>query len=222
LGGWRLNAADGWSMRSNACWPLATPNREVGAAIEAAEAWLAARGLPPRFKLTDGATAPDDLAEHLARRGYEGVKTTLVMVGPALGKADPDVALLAAPDVAFDAVFTASAGGNMADARERLETLARIPMPALFARLDIEGDPAAIGASAIEGTWAGIFGMRTSPEHRRKGLARRILRTLLAEAAALDASRAYLQVEADNTPAIALYEREGFAVAYSYRYWQKA
>ncbi|MDI1364013.1 MAG: GNAT family N-acetyltransferase [bacterium] len=222
LGGWRLNAADGWSMRSNACWPLAAPDREVGAAIEAAEAWLAARGLPPRFKLTEGATAPDDLAQRLARRGYAGVKTTLVMVGAALGQVDPDVTLSPAPDAAFGAVFTASAGGNVADARERLETLARIPPPARFARLDIEGDPAATGASAVEGAWAGIFGMRTAPDHRRKGLARRILRALLAEAGALGASRAYLQVEAGNAPAIALYEREGFSAAYSYRYWVKA
>ena len=61
--------------------------------------------------------------------------------------------------------------------------------------------------------------MRTAPDHRRKGLARRVLRALLAEAAGLDARRAWLQVEADNTPAIALYADEGFEPAYRYRYW---
>ena len=222
LGGWRLNATDGWSMRSNACWPLSAPDRDVEAAIDAAEAWLSARGLPPRFKLTDGATAPDELPERLVQRGYADCKKTLVMVGPALGQADPAVTLFAAPDASFEAVFTASAGGNLADARERLETLARIPAPARFARLDVEGAPAAIGASAVEGEWAGIFGMRTAPEHRRKGLARRTLRALLAEVAALGASQAYLQVEADNAAAIALYELEGFKAAYGYRYWVKS
>jgi ribosomal protein S18 acetylase RimI-like enzyme len=221
LGGWRLNAADGWSMRSNACWPLSAPDRDVEGAIDAAAAWLEARGLPPRFKLTDGATTPDDLPERLARRGYVDRKKTLVMVGSAQGLADPAVTLSAAPDDSFEAVFTASAGGKHADARERLETLARIPAPARFARLDIGGEPAALGASAVEGEWAGVFGMRTAPEHRRKGLARRILRALLAEADALGASQAYLQVEADNAPAIALYEREGFGAAYAYRYWLK-
>lgn len=219
LGGWRLNATDGWSMRSNACWTLSAPDRDVEAAIDAAETWLAARDLPPCFKLTDGVTAPDDLAERLARRGYADCKETLVMVGPASGQADPEVTLFAAPDATFEAVFTASADGNLADARERLETLGRIPPPARFARLDVDGDPAAIGASAVEGEWAGVFGMRTAPGHRRKGLARRVLRALLAETSALGASRAYLQVEAGNAPAIALYEREGFKVAYGYRYW---
>lgn len=208
-------------MRSNACWPLSAPDRDVEAAIDAAEAWFLAHDLPPRFKLTDGATAPEDLAERLARRGYADCKTTLVMVGPALGKADPAVTLFEAPDATFETVFTASAGGNLADARERLETLGRIPPPARFARLDVDGEYAAIGASAVDGAWAGIFGMRTAPDHRRKGLARRILRALLAEAAALGASQAYLQVEADNAPAIALYALEGFRPAYNYRYWVK-
>ena len=222
LGGWRLNATDGWSMRSNACWPLAAPDRDVEAAIDAAEAWLSGRGLPPRFKLTDGAITPQDLPQRLARRGYTDCKTTLVMVGPAAGRADPAVTLFSAPDASFEAVFTASAAGNLADARERLETLGRIPPPARFARLDVEGAPAAIGASAVEGEWAGVFGMRTAPEHRRRGLARRILKALLAEVNALGAAQVYLQVEADNAPAIGLYSGLGFVPAYSYRYWAVA
>ncbi|WP_425993731.1 GNAT family N-acetyltransferase [Caulobacter sp. DWR1-3-2b1] len=218
LGGWRLNASDGWSMRSNACWPLGKPDRDVEAAIDAVEAWFIARGLPLRFKLTDGATAPEDLARHLSRRGYTDCKETLVMVGEAQGRADPVVALSTVPNASFEAVFTASAGGNIEDARERLETLARIPAPARFACLDMDGQPAALGACAIDGRWVGVFGMRTAPEHRRKGLARRVLGALLAEAKPLGAC-AYLQVEAGNAPAIALYENEGFRTAYAYRYW---
>ena len=182
------------------------------------EAWYVARGLPPRFKLTDGAVAPADLAERLAVRGYVPAKETLVMLGATAGEGDPAVRVAAAPDAAFEAVFTATAGDPQ-DGRERIEALARIPAPARFARLDIDGAPAAIGASAVGGGYAGVFGMRTAPDHRRKGLARRVLRALLAEAGALGAARAWLQVEADNAPAIALYADEGFAPAYRYRYW---
>lgn len=206
-------------MRTNACWPLGEPDREIEAAINAAEAWFETRGLPPRFKLTDGATTPDDLPQRLSRRGYADCKRTLVMIGPTLGRPDPDVMLSAMPDPSFEAVFTASASGNLEDARERLETLARIPAPARFARLLFDGQPVALGACAIEGEWVGVFGMRTSPEHRRKGLARRVFGALLAEGAQTGAGRAYLQVEADNAPAIALYERDGFGTAYAYRYW---
>jgi ribosomal protein S18 acetylase RimI-like enzyme len=224
LGDWRLNAASGHSMRINACWPLGAPDRDVDAAITAAEAWLLARGLPPCFKLTDGVFAPADLDRRLAARGYAPTKETLVMLGPPQGRRGGEerdrVVISTAPDDAFETVFTATAG-DPEDGRERLETLRRIPAPARFARLDVNGAPAAIGASAIASGFAGVFGMRTAPAHRRQGLARLVLRALLAEAATLGADRAWLQVEADNDPAIALYVDEGFEPAYRYRYWAR-
>lgn len=218
LGGWRLNASSGRSMRINACWPLAAPDREVEAALDAAEAFYVERGLPPRFKLTDGLVAPADLAERLAARGYAPTKQTLVMLGPVAGEGDPAIRMAREPDAAFEAVFTATAG-DPEDGRERIETLKRIPAPACFARLDIDGAPAAIGCGAVSGAFVGIFGMRTAPDHRRKGLARRIFRALLAEAKTLGADRAWLQVEADNAGAIALYADEGFEPGYRYSYW---
>jgi ribosomal protein S18 acetylase RimI-like enzyme len=52
-------------------------------------------------------------------------------------------------------------------------------------------------------------------------LARRVLRALLAEAKGLGADRAWLQVEADNAPAVALYADEGFEPGYRYSYWTR-
>jgi ribosomal protein S18 acetylase RimI-like enzyme len=219
LGGWRLNATDGFSLRINACWPLGEPDRDPEAAIDAVEAFYAERGLPVRFKLTDGATSPIDLADRLERRGYTPHGETLLMTGPVVGAADPEVVLSADPDPAFEALLVASAKGNAADARERLEALGRIPAPARFARLTVEGRTAALGACAVDGEAVGIFGMRTDPDFRRRGLARRVLDALLAEAAGLGARTAYLQVEEANTPAIALYAARGFSTAYRYRYW---
>jgi ribosomal protein S18 acetylase RimI-like enzyme len=166
---------------------------------------------------------PANLSEHLRARGYRPTHGTVVMVGETsgmiAGAADAAVTLSGAPDPAFEAVLTASAAGNAADARERLDALGRIPAPARFARLEIDGEVAALGAAAVDGEWAGIFGMRTLPDHRRKGLARRVLAALLHETRALGARRAYLQVETDNAPAIGLYSGLGFVPAYGYRYW---
>lgn len=220
LGGWRLNASSGYSLRINACWPLAAPDRDPDLAIEAAEAWYAARTLPPRFKLTDGVFAPLDLAERLAARGYRAGHETLVMAGATGGEGDAGVRLSPMPDATFEAVFTASAG-DPEDGRERVEALGRMPPPAIYARLEIDGAPAAIGVAALGGGFVGVFGMRTVPAHRRKGLGRRVLRSLLAEARQRGAERAWLQVEADNASAIALYTNEGFEPAYRYRYWSR-
>jgi GNAT superfamily N-acetyltransferase len=97
----------------------------------------------------------------------------------------------------------------------------RIPAPRGFAVVEIDGEPVAIGGMAVEGDWAGVFGMRTLAAHRRKGLARDILEALFATARQAGASRGYLQVEADNAPAVTLYEGFGFREAYRYRYWAR-
>jgi len=220
LGDWRLAASAGHAVRINACWPLGEADRPPQDAVAAVEAWYAERGLPTRFKPADG-VAPEELEPLLAARGYARTGDTLVMVGPVTGDADPGVTVTRAPDASFAAVFI-GAGGDASDSAERIAGLARMPQPAFFARLDIDGEPAAIGASVVEGDWAGLFAMRTDARFRRQGLARRLAGALMAAAAEAGAMRAYLQVEADNAPAIGLYAAAGFERLYGYRCWTLA
>jgi ribosomal protein S18 acetylase RimI-like enzyme len=192
----------------------------VDEAFAAAEAWYAGHGLPPKFKTVDGATAPGDMPTLLTARGYAPNTETCVMVGP-VGGVNDGVTLLTAPDEGFLAVMFEALYRDAADARERIETLARIAPPMVYARLDVDGEPAAIGACAVGDGWGGISVMRTSPKHRRKGLAAHIVAALLGAAEEAGATRSYLQVEAANVTAIALYEKLGFREAYRYRYWAR-
>ena len=221
LGGWRLHASDGQSGRINTCWPMEPPDRDVEAAIDAAEAWYAARGLAPRFKIVETDQAALDLVERLRRRGYSSNTPTLTMAGPLAGELDPEATVTAHTCNGFARVFADPSFGHEADAAERLAALGRIPLPRGFALIRRDGEPAAVGACAVDGEWAGIMGMRTAPAFRRQGLARRLFRTLTAFAASAGASRGYLQVDQDNASAIALYEAEGFESGYLYRYWDK-
>lgn len=50
----------------------------------------------------------------------------------------------------------------------------------------------------------------THPSHQRQGLALHCMQDWMAKATQLGASRAFLDVAADNDPAIALYKRCGF------------
>jgi len=221
LGGWRLHASAGKSGRINTCWPHAPPEQAVDEAIAAVEAWYAARGFTPQFKIVEEVACPGDLSDRLARRGYRPSTPTLTMVGALAGQADPDATIAAAPGEVFQRVFADPSFGDAVDARERLEALARIPPPRGYALITLDGEPAAIGACAVEGEWAGVMGMRTAPQFRRRGLARRVFRALLAHAASAGAVRGYLQVDETNLTAIALYEAEGFETAYRYQYWTK-
>jgi ribosomal protein S18 acetylase RimI-like enzyme len=218
LGEWLLNASAGFSGRINACWPLGSPGVPVAAALDVVEAWYAARGLPPLFKPVVGLADPAFLKE-LERRGYASRTETLMMTGTLDGWSGEAV-VTGDPDDGFRQVFEA-AQGDPADATERMGAFLRIAGPRFFARIDVDGQPAAIGGSAVEGEWAGLFGMRTVPDQRRKGLARQVAGALFAAAQDAGATRGYLQVEANNAAAIALYEGFGFSEAYRYRYWAR-
>jgi N-acetylglutamate synthase len=220
--GWVYLACGGVTGRVNAAWPLEWRGHDLDAAIADVEAWYAARALPARFKLTDGGFAPADLAAQLAQRGYEAVMPTLVMTRalPSAPSVSEGVAITPTLPPLFDEALRQSTK-NADDLEERRSIARRLPQPAAFAVRAHEGRAAAVGASAIAGALAGVFLMRTVPEARRQGHALQILRALTHWAHANGASHAFLQVDADNAPAIALYEREGFTPLTTYRFWRK-
>lgn len=221
--GWLFLAASGVTGRVNAVWPLEWRGGDVDAAIDDAARWYAARGLPPRFKLTDEAFAPSDLPARLAARGYVETNPTLIMtraLGANIG-AFENVTISARINAIFDQALVDSTP-KAAELEERRSIAARAPSPSAFASRADGARPLAVGMSAMAGELAGVFLMRTVPEARRQGHARHILRALLAWASQRGARHAFLQVEANNAPAISLYEAEGFAKLTTYRFWRKA
>lgn len=221
--GWLFLAASGVTGRVNAVWPLEWRGGDVDAAIDDAEGWYAARKLAPRFKLTDGAYAPSDLPARLAARGYSETMVTLIMTRPfgaAVG-AFEDVSVSPAITALFDQALRESTP-EPDELAERRSIAARAPSPAAFAARADGVRPLAVGMSAMADKLAGVFLMRTIPDARRQGHGRHILRALLRWAGEHGAAHAFLQVDAENWPAIALYEAEGFTKLTTYRFWRKA
>jgi ribosomal protein S18 acetylase RimI-like enzyme len=77
------------------------------------------------------------------------------------------------------------------------------------------------GMAVVVGNLLGIFGIATAPEARGQGLATNLVRQLLSWGIHNSCNTAYLQVECANAPAIAVYEKLGFAEAYRYWYREK-
>jgi GNAT superfamily N-acetyltransferase len=235
--GWRFLAEGGITGRVNAVWPLAwTGPVGVGPAIDAAEAWYAARGLPCVFKIADGCVFPKGLSQELTIRGYAPDTETLVMWRSSADDNDHRVGSIARllaeiseEDIAGNhtlqndfAVALSEASSNAAESQERLNVVRRAPFPRTFAVLRRGGAIAAIGMYALAPSGlAGIYAMRTMPAFRRQGLAEVLLDFLIGRAVLNGAKAVFLQVEAANAPAIALYKKTGFATAFAYRYWRK-
>jgi ribosomal-protein-alanine N-acetyltransferase len=77
---------------------------------------------------------------------------------------------------------------------------------------DSEQSPAVLGYAGlmVQAPEADVQTIAVSPAARGRGLGRQLLRALIEEARRRGASSLLLEVRADNQPAIALYESEGF------------
>jgi N-acetylglutamate synthase len=79
-------------------------------------------------------------------------------------------------------------------------------------------DGTARGEASLDGDWLCVHSLVVDPGHRRRGLARQVLAELLDWGASLGARTAWLHVESDNAPALALYEGLGFRTHHLNRY----
>lgn len=79
-----------------------------------------------------------------------------------------------------------------------------------------DGEPVAIGLLAVRGDDAWIAGLGVVPEARRTGVGRRVMESLLDDAAGLDVT---LEVIESNEPALRLYEALGFEETRKLELW---
>ena len=220
--GWLLAFDTGTVNRAKCAVPLRHAAPDV-AVLPAIEARYAGRGMPALFRSPDSPVF-DALRAALAGRGYGAGRPTLVQVAAAatvLRVASPaSVELATAPDASWAAVFL-GAGFDPVDGASRVQALGRTP-GSLYASVREGGRAIAAGVGAFGHGWASVHGMRTEQARRGEGLAARVLAALAAAALERGAERMFLQVEAGNPPALALYRRAGFATAWAYEYWQRA
>jgi ribosomal protein S18 acetylase RimI-like enzyme len=68
---------------------------------------------------------------------------------------------------------------------------------------------------------AGIMSLAVADGQRRRGTGFELVASALRWARMRGARTAWLQVAADNQPALALYRKFGFTEAYRYHYWRQ-
>ncbi|MFC5814300.1 GNAT family N-acetyltransferase [Nonomuraea harbinensis] len=213
LGGWVLRYAGGVTKRANSVLAVGEPPvpDDLFAAIGVAEEFYAERGAPCAFSI--GAGAPPGLDRALDARGYALVDPTVVMSGTISGEPAVPVRVEPRPWRGWLEAWWEVDGryGTGLEAAERIVT----GVPALYAAVEEDGAPVAVGRGVPQGDTLGVYCMATLPSARRRGLARAVLRALAVESGVRSA---YLVVTERNTAARNLYRSEGLERKGGYHY----
>jgi N-acetylglutamate synthase len=227
LGGWLLRASDGFTGRANSILPLGRPDVPLDDALARAHDWYAARGLPATFQVP--VEARRLLDAELGERGWatsppvEVLAARLDQLLAESARHQPDVLLTDQPDDAWLARYR-DGGGTAAAARGILTRHERVA----FAGIRRGGELVAIGRATLDQDsapagrggelWLGVTAVEVAPNHRRRGLARAIMRALWGWGADQGAARSHLEVSADNSPALELYRTLGYWQHHVYHY----
>ena len=225
--GWLVRFSPGKAKRARCVQAVAAGRLPLDERLRHCLAIYAEAGLQPYFRITPF-SLPTGLDELLAERGMERIDDTRVMVAsldagaPALEESgEPSPALnCRAVDADAFAEWVGRQRGSSPEARAaHAERIRQSPVRHRALSIDdASGETIVGGQVAVEGELAGLYDIFSAEAARGRGLARVLCRKLLQLAAADGARVAYLQVEAGNAPARRLYQRLGFADAYSYHY----
>jgi N-acetylglutamate synthase len=216
--GWVLRATPGLPKRGRSNHAL-SPTRplepgEYEAALARVADFASANGVACGVQI-----GPTEYHQHLiddlATRGWGLQQDVIVMTADTqsvAASADPAFAL-EVEDSATPAWMDAWAKcEGRDDAQAHLESV--FPLMAGSARFARSGERA-VGVSVESDGIVGMFCLAVSPDQRRQGLGKALVRAMLAQH---DAPLTYLQVFSSNTAGVALYESLGFREAYRYRH----
>lgn len=220
--GWLVRFSPGKAKRARCVNAVARGQLALDEKLGYARALYAQAGLPLLVRITPF-TRPAALDAELEARGMRRLDDTRVMIAP-------DLQDLAAPvwprglrveavgHHAFAQAVGQLRGSPLAQRQAHAQRLELSPVPFHGLLLRNDGELLACAQRAGEGDLVGLYDVCTAPAQRGRGWARGLCVELLRQAQAEGARAAYLQVEADNTPARALYTKLGFADAYAYHY----
>jgi GNAT superfamily N-acetyltransferase len=218
--GWLLRYANGKAKRARSVNLTGAGTRPLAEKLDHCAKFYAGRGLPFILRLTPF-SQPTNIDQALQDAGYAAMEDTRVMV-LRLGEAcfvPAPVAPISALDAAgFGAVLGSLHGLDAPKAAVEGDRFARSPLEGIYLAVRDGERTLACGCAVIDGQRAGIFGMVTAADCRGRGLATRLMATLLQRALERGCTTAYLQVEAGNAPARHAYSKFGFRDGYAYWY----
>jgi GNAT superfamily N-acetyltransferase len=223
IDGWLVRFSPGKAQRARCINAVAQGRLPLDQRLSICQTLYRQTGLPMVLRMTPF-SQPAGLDAALADRGYASLDDTRVMICPAIphfhGSDFPSGYHVSVVSVEAYAHIVGMFRGTAAEAiQAHGQRLLSSPVAYQgYVLRDSEGALLACAQFAVEDQMVGLYDVFTAPDARGKGLSRRLCAFLLQQAALRGARVGYLQVDAANHPARAVYARLGFADAYSYHY----
>lgn len=197
IGDWFVVVGPSSARRANSIYPIGDPGRMPDSALEVGSEFLRSHGKQVLVKAAAVPGESHNLEPLLVSQGFCPESPTEVRT-KRLSQIEPDPS-----GRVFIEEALPGTGGLVGQATSSI--------PGGVAR----------GRAVVMDDWVGIFDVVTEWSVQRKGLARSVVSSLLAWGVDQGAKQAFLQVQAANGPARALYESVGFELAYTYVYWRE-
>lgn len=221
LDGWLVRTSPGKAKRARCVNAVAAGRMPLRQKLGLAEQAFRDAELPLVVRITPF-TQPPELDEALAADGAVRFDETSVMVAEltaANTRLLPDASRITATDAQrYAEVVGALRGSTPVERAAHAERLAQSPVPYRGFVVADGSQVLGCGQYVREADLVGLYDIFTAPAARNRGVASALCSHLLGLAFAQGARTAYLQVEADNAPARAVYFRLGFRDAYTYHY----
>jgi GNAT superfamily N-acetyltransferase len=215
--GWILRFAEGCTKRANSANAIVPIQADLSETVDYCEAFYRTRSQPVIFRLPSF-VENTRLDSYLADRGYSLIDPSLVLYraldptekkGPDFIKMERNSWLEANSDIS---------GVDAAKQAIHAKILERIPVASLFTAVKDQDRPVTCGLGVIHETYFGIFDIMTKTDFRRRGHGTQLIEVMLSWARRNGARHAYVQVMANNAPAVRLYEKFGYRRLYHYWY----
>jgi ribosomal protein S18 acetylase RimI-like enzyme len=222
IDGWLLRFAHGLTRRSNSANPLRSTLDATDALIAACETEYRERGLPVYFRIPS--IVSPAMPARLNQLGYRSEGESLVLhadFAEATAQEDAAVLMMSHPTEEWFSTMARLQKHDQVKAGIYRRIVGSIKARAAFAGLRHEGRMVALAYGVLHDGLLCLESVITDEYFRGQGYARRTLRALFAYARRSATGGPCLQVQADNTSALALYKNLGLREVYRYHYQKK-
>ncbi|NHJ46977.1 MAG: GNAT family N-acetyltransferase [Asgard group archaeon] len=226
VNGWFVRLSEGVTRRANSVLPLSYYGYNTAKDIEFVEELYSSWNLPVIFQIPDY-FEPEDLVLTLKKKGYKEEAESVVMAG-----AIEEIKTLS-QNQSFNYFNTSKETIEWIEALQQLnnssderianykQIIKRINQPKEYFTATLNDNIVGVGLAVTERSHLGLYSMVTHPDYRRKGIARSMIAEMVKWAKQQGITTFYLQVQGDNSGAIALYKSVYLSECYRYRYLVK-